>query len=179
MSEWLKEHDWKSCNGQKPFGGSNPPLSARLSTKTKSPEMGAFFESGTHWAPTGMHRKAPGWGLGYVRDFFDGVPFQPTFKRFLAVTNTPSRNPNPKWPLPPPPPVRKGTGLQLEILCGLVSGEQDHWGISSAVLRAYSCEYELTWCSESASNPGVRSKERKGLMGFADGSLNLGKGRNS
>ena len=25
---WSKAHDWKSCNGLNPFGGSNPPLSA-------------------------------------------------------------------------------------------------------------------------------------------------------
>ena len=39
LSEWLKEHDWKSCNGQKPFGGSNPPLSAR----NAPPEGGDFL----------------------------------------------------------------------------------------------------------------------------------------
>ena len=26
--EWLKRHDWKSCELQKGSGGSNPPLSA-------------------------------------------------------------------------------------------------------------------------------------------------------
>ena len=26
---WPKEHDWKSCNGKKPFVGSNPMLSAK------------------------------------------------------------------------------------------------------------------------------------------------------
>ena len=29
---WPKEHDWKSCNGDKPFEGSNPLLSAKSST---------------------------------------------------------------------------------------------------------------------------------------------------
>ncbi len=38
LSEWLKEHDWKSCNGQKPFGGSNPPLSAK-----SAPQSGAHL----------------------------------------------------------------------------------------------------------------------------------------
>ena len=28
MSEWCKEHDWKSCVGLKPTGGSNPLLCA-------------------------------------------------------------------------------------------------------------------------------------------------------
>ena len=28
MAEWLKAHDSKSCNGSKPFGGSNPLASA-------------------------------------------------------------------------------------------------------------------------------------------------------
>ena len=28
MSEWFKEHDWKSCVGLKPTGGSNPLLCA-------------------------------------------------------------------------------------------------------------------------------------------------------
>lgn len=34
LSEWFKEHDWKSCIGQKPIGGSNPPLSASNSRKS-------------------------------------------------------------------------------------------------------------------------------------------------
>ena len=41
VSEWLKEHAWKVCIGQKPIAGSNPALSA----KTKSPDFGAFFVS--------------------------------------------------------------------------------------------------------------------------------------
>ena len=39
MSEWFKEHDWKSCVGLKLTGGSNPLLCA---TK-KAPLVGAFF----------------------------------------------------------------------------------------------------------------------------------------
>jgi hypothetical protein len=39
VSEWLKEHAWKVCIGQKPIAGSNPALSA----KPKSPEFGAFL----------------------------------------------------------------------------------------------------------------------------------------
>ena len=39
MSEWFKEHDWKSCVGLKLTGGSNPLLCARK----KHPELGAFF----------------------------------------------------------------------------------------------------------------------------------------
>lgn len=30
MSEWFKEHDWKSCVGLKPTGGSNPLLCASV-----------------------------------------------------------------------------------------------------------------------------------------------------
>ena len=26
---WSRAHDWKSCNGQKPFEGSNPSFSAK------------------------------------------------------------------------------------------------------------------------------------------------------
>ena len=32
MSEWFKEHDWKSCVGLKPTGGSNPLLCAKKNT---------------------------------------------------------------------------------------------------------------------------------------------------
>ena len=39
MSEWFKEHDWKSCVRLKRTGGSNPLLCA---TKTH-PQRGAFF----------------------------------------------------------------------------------------------------------------------------------------
>ena len=35
MLEWLKRHAWKACNRQKRFGGSNPPLSARISNNMK------------------------------------------------------------------------------------------------------------------------------------------------
>ena len=30
MLEWLKRHAWKACKLQKGFGGSNPPLSAKI-----------------------------------------------------------------------------------------------------------------------------------------------------
>ena len=39
MSEWFKEHDWKSCVGQKLTGGSNPLLCANKN----APKQGAFF----------------------------------------------------------------------------------------------------------------------------------------
>ncbi len=29
MSEWFKEHDWKSCDGGESSGGSNPLLCAK------------------------------------------------------------------------------------------------------------------------------------------------------
>ena len=29
MSEWFKEHDWKSCDGGEPSAGSNPVLCAK------------------------------------------------------------------------------------------------------------------------------------------------------
>ena len=32
MSEWFKEHDWKSCVGLKLTGGSNPLLCANKNT---------------------------------------------------------------------------------------------------------------------------------------------------
>ena len=44
LSEWLKEHDWKSCNGQKPFGGSNPPLSAKSARHWRAHLFGAESE---------------------------------------------------------------------------------------------------------------------------------------
>ena len=31
MLEWLKRHAWKACKRPKRFGGSNPPLSAKVS----------------------------------------------------------------------------------------------------------------------------------------------------
>ena len=39
MSEWFKEHDWKSCVRLKRTGGSNPLLCA----KNKNTEMVFFF----------------------------------------------------------------------------------------------------------------------------------------
>ena len=39
MSEWFKEHDWKSCVGLKLTGGSNPLLCA----KQKNTPDGGFF----------------------------------------------------------------------------------------------------------------------------------------
>ena len=39
MSEWFKEHDWKSCVGLKPTGGSNPLLCANK----KHTFQGVFF----------------------------------------------------------------------------------------------------------------------------------------
>ena len=35
MLEWLKRHAWKACIRQKRIGGSNPPLSATESCKSK------------------------------------------------------------------------------------------------------------------------------------------------
>ena len=40
VSEWLKEHAWKVCIGQKPIGGSNPPLSAK---PNQSPAVSGIF----------------------------------------------------------------------------------------------------------------------------------------
>ena len=39
MSEWFKEHDWKSCVRLKRTGGSNPLLCATIT----HPFEGAFF----------------------------------------------------------------------------------------------------------------------------------------
>ena len=39
MSEWFKEHDWKSCVRLKRTGGSNPLLCAN----DNAPFVGAFF----------------------------------------------------------------------------------------------------------------------------------------
>ncbi len=55
LSEWLKEHDWKSCNGQKPFGGSNPPLSAR-----SAPRSGAHV----FWRRVGDSKSQNRWQVG-------------------------------------------------------------------------------------------------------------------
>ena len=38
MLEWLKRHAWKACKLQKGFGGSNPPLSAKI-LKTTCPSL--------------------------------------------------------------------------------------------------------------------------------------------
>ena len=44
---WSKEHDWKSCNRQKRFVGSNPMLSAKKSPEFVdiSTDSGFFFLS--------------------------------------------------------------------------------------------------------------------------------------
>ena len=42
VSEWLKEHAWKVCIGQKPIGGSNPPLSAKVKQKPGSSRVFYF-----------------------------------------------------------------------------------------------------------------------------------------
>ncbi len=40
MSEWLKEHDWKSCVcSQRCTGGSNPPLSAIIQNRQRLREI--------------------------------------------------------------------------------------------------------------------------------------------
>ena len=39
MSEWFKEHDWKSCDWENWSGGSNPLLCA----KQKNTPSGVFF----------------------------------------------------------------------------------------------------------------------------------------
>ena len=43
MSEWFKEHDWKSCVGLKPTGGSNPLLCAIEKTRLSRRVFLAFF----------------------------------------------------------------------------------------------------------------------------------------
>ena len=44
---WPKEHDWKSCNGDKPFEGSNPLLSAKKSDKFRL--VGFFYPLRKQW----------------------------------------------------------------------------------------------------------------------------------
>lgn len=60
MSEWPKEHDWKSCNGQKPFEGSNPSLSAK-----KAPRVAGR--------------------LSFGKDLAQGIPDEKTFGTCAAV----------------------------------------------------------------------------------------------
>ena len=55
LSEWLKEHDWKSCNGLKPFGGSNPPLSAK-STEKPLKIKGFSYASFLYPYPTNLEK---------------------------------------------------------------------------------------------------------------------------
>ena len=44
LSEWFKEHDWKSCVGLKPTGGSNPLLCAKNTGKRrKNSDLALFF----------------------------------------------------------------------------------------------------------------------------------------
>ena len=52
MSEWFKEHDWKSCVGLKPTGGSNPLLCA----KKRHPRGVSFFAQ-NELAETPNYRK--------------------------------------------------------------------------------------------------------------------------
>ena len=43
---WPKEHDWKSCNGDKPFEGSNPLLSAKKKAVTPFGVTAFLFSKG-------------------------------------------------------------------------------------------------------------------------------------
>lgn len=47
MSEWFKEHDWKSCDGGDSSGGSNPLLCA----KKKERETLSFFYFKNKFSP--------------------------------------------------------------------------------------------------------------------------------
>ena len=42
---WSKEHDWKSCNGDKPFEGSNPLLSAKKIDNLRQKVVDFFIQS--------------------------------------------------------------------------------------------------------------------------------------
>ena len=44
MSEWFKEHDWKSCVGHKLTGGSNPLLCAKDKGTQKRVPLFYIFE---------------------------------------------------------------------------------------------------------------------------------------
>ena len=47
MLEWLKRHAWKACIRQKRIGGSNPPLSAKISvTSCKTTSCADFSFKG-------------------------------------------------------------------------------------------------------------------------------------
>ena len=43
MLEWLKRHDWKSCDRQNRFMGSNPILSAQCKAQRTLHESAAFL----------------------------------------------------------------------------------------------------------------------------------------
>ena len=43
MLEWLKRHAWKACKRLKRFGGSNPPLSAKVAASSQQTLAVAFF----------------------------------------------------------------------------------------------------------------------------------------
>ena len=43
MLEWLKRHAWKACKRLKRFGGSNPPLSAKVAASSQQTLAAAFF----------------------------------------------------------------------------------------------------------------------------------------
>ena len=72
MSEWFKEHDWKSCDGGDSSGGSNPLLCA-----TQSHPLGVVFlwcreEAGRNDAGSREAQSAealpmgPLWGFGKI-----------------------------------------------------------------------------------------------------------------
>ena len=63
MLEWLKRHAWKACKLQKGFGGSNPPLSARLLRTTESELAQVRLRvkglQGCPWQTMGITEKSP------------------------------------------------------------------------------------------------------------------------
>ena len=75
MSEWFKEHDWKSCDGGDSSGGSNPLLCA-----TQSHPLGVVFlwcreEAGRNDAGSREAQSAealprgPLWGFGKILEY--------------------------------------------------------------------------------------------------------------
>ena len=45
MSEWLKEHDWKSCDGGESSRGSNPRLCAMKTAVDYYPPLFSYYQA--------------------------------------------------------------------------------------------------------------------------------------
>ena len=103
MSEWFKEHDWKSCDGGDSSGGSNPLLCA-----TQSHPLGVVFlwcgeEAGRNDAGSREAQSAealprgPLWGIGKILEYDRHYAESTTQSHPLGVVFSFCRNVQPSF----------------------------------------------------------------------------------